>query len=112
MHEEQERADFEAWADEGENNLGLMWKPRKAAWEGWQARASLAKPQPVGGALTDQIIDEVTETVATYDIAGWKLWGRDQIRRFALAIESQLATLSAPVAQPGEAVSEPAGNPR
>jgi len=36
--------------------------------------------------ITDEQIDDVTQTVATYDIAGWKLWGRKQIHAFARAI--------------------------
>jgi hypothetical protein len=57
---------------------------------------ALAKPQPVGGALTDERIEDIYRD----------LFGRsapDYIVEFARAV---LATLSAPVAQPGEAVSD------
>ena len=61
---------------------------------------SLAKPQPVGGALTDEVIlSEARE---------WGLHGGDASEVIGFARDMlKRATLSAPVAQPGEAVSEP-----
>jgi hypothetical protein len=61
--------------------------------------ASLAKPQPVGGALTEAVEKALEEMgCCNYNSAAERL-------RHALAT---LATLSAPAAQPGEAVSDEA----
>jgi hypothetical protein len=65
---------------------------------------ALAKPQPVGGALTDAAILHRWDTHVGEPDAKRPLTDADKID-FARVIEREvLATLSAPVAQPGEAV--------
>jgi hypothetical protein len=74
--------------------------------------ASLAKPQPVGGALT---IDQIEHEAAVHghyngEMGQWVFDEGGQLEAFARSLidwSQSLATLSAPVAQPGEAVSEP-----
>jgi hypothetical protein len=118
MHEEQERAAFECHIQATEERNPMLWstvhsnsvgrdpfpphlegryflRDDQKAWVSWQARASLAKPhQPVGGALTDEVIDA---TITAHGTGGWQTPA--DMRKFARAIEA--ATLSAPVAQPG-----------
>jgi hypothetical protein len=72
---------------------------------------ALAKPQPVGGALTDERIEAAfneKDAVGNWVAGGCTMAGFKRAVRWA---EARLATLSAPVAQPGEAVSEPAALP-
>jgi hypothetical protein len=65
-----------------------------------EASASLAKPQPVGGALTDEQVDAALEAWFASVPAGIDHKTDRTRMRAALA-----ATLSAPVAQPGEATA-------
>jgi hypothetical protein len=123
MHEEQERA-----ADLRRKLAALPWRDFEVApgvytryvHQGEMldafdaARASLAKPQPVGGALTaDQIDDIATQHGAWLVLREQWLFTNPAMIQFARDIEA--ATLSAPVAQPGEAVprrpSAPAAQP-
>jgi hypothetical protein len=64
--------------------------------------ASLAKPQPVGGALTDWREECESAPAALFTGAKVLMFSEAALVRIGSAIEA--ATLSAPVAQPGEAV--------
>jgi len=69
------------------------------------------EPQPVGGALTaDQIDDIATQHGDWLEYEEEWVFTNHELIQFARDIEA--ATLSAPVAQPGEAVSEPAADAR
>jgi hypothetical protein len=148
MTEEQEREAFEAWYAPDATRQGVPMVPAEikalregsgygahrvminGKWEGWQARASLAKPQPVGGALTE-IIGDLRALYAESTAGDWQkgisthhtvsfVDGKrpypiaefhhardaefcDAARKHMPALLDALATLSAPVAQPGEA---------
>jgi hypothetical protein len=72
--------------------------------------ASLAKPQPVGGALTaDQIDDIATQHGDWLECQEEWVFTNHELIQFARDIEA--ATLSAPVAQPGEAEPIYSDNP-
>jgi hypothetical protein len=80
-------------------SMGFRSSDELAAWQREQPCASLAKPQPVGGALTDEVLYDLwrgtNKDVHTGDIL------KNDILFFGRVVErTVLATLSAPVAQP------------
>jgi hypothetical protein len=98
MHEEQIRAWWESENGLEDCNM-CRWADFSLVVRAVEQKlASLAKPQPVGGALTDeQLIDEMPA-----DVKRTAPWYQGVWLRYARRVLA-LATLSAPVAQPGEA---------
>jgi hypothetical protein len=109
MHEDQERAPV-AWRKRHYNAAGEFLShsytdslDNVPEWDRCNleplfSRASLAKPQPVGGALTE---DQWLELAERHAIRDWEDAKQDGYFNAVKALCLDFATLSAPVAQPG-----------
>jgi hypothetical protein len=104
MHEEQIRAWWESENGLEDCNM-CRWADFSLVVRAVEQKlASLAKPQPVGGALTAWREECEAAPAALFTGAKVLMFSQEALIRIGSAIEA--ATLSAPVAQSGEAVSE------
>lgn len=73
----------------GDDDLANAWGAMLAASPApTKQQPALGRGEVGGVTLSDEQIQEWIETVATYDVAGWRLWGFKQISQFVRAIEA------------------------